>query len=447
MASTPIDSTRTDHQQSRPSAMAFATQVPPSTAGAIQMGLRYASHAPLVSSASLPYTTSSSTSLNHPHPAAKLPKAFPPGVHPQAARYLPRPMGIPRTVAMTHPTGGSMQRTLPSMAFSQPASTEANFNTQTPPQSPSIRTNGRVPKRGPYRCSRCGQMLKGHQCPFKDYSPRSPRHASARLKRASTSDLDDVVEAVDGQPARQRARSRSALALEPVADPSHRMAAWQLLSISKTSSPPVADTGDVMARFMARLVTEHNIPHSDLTDLFNSCLQTSLDDPPSASDIASVYTLSAVRNMIHLQALATVDDSSKRKCLIRGLSLSGNRLYLHVGGDGAKSQSEDSSDDDQSRALHRREPATAQPKPQPHPSTAVNVMLAAASASHAASAESSESRAESAASELEREDVTEDLTDGSAHQAWQHALDTAVNAKSLEVTSPEQPLGPKAKDV
>ena len=418
------------------------------------MAVRYSSGTSQPAMTSMPYSAAPSTTLNMTTmPANKLAKTYPPSLHPQStARYLPRPMGIPR-----HPTSAPLQRPLqPSLTFSQPAPTEPNYNTQTPPQSPSMRAaNGRIPKRGPYRCSRCGQMLKGHQCPFKDYSPRSPRHPSARLKRASTSDLDDG-EPVDGQPMRQRARSRSALAMEPGADPSHRMAALQLLSISKTSSPPPSDTGDVMARFMARLVLEHNIPHSDLTDLFNACLQAALDDPPNGTDTASVYTLSAVRNMIQLQALAVADDGSQRKRVVRGLSLSANRLHLHVGGDGPKSQSEDSSDDDhQLRPLSHLEQPAAVPQARLSTSSAVNVMLAAASASHAASAESSDSRAESAASDLAAIEEAEHgrtlaaatgLVQGSAHLAWQQALETAVNAKSLEVTSPDQSLVARATD-
>jgi hypothetical protein len=230
----------------------------------------------------------------------------------------------------------------------------------------------------------------------------------------------------------------------------------QLLSISKTSSPPPSDTGDVMARFMARLVTEHNIPHSDLTDLFNSCLQAALDDPPSGTHTASVYTLSAVRNMIQLHALATVDDGSQRKRVVRGLSLSANRLHLHVGGEALKSHSEDSSDDDHhAHPLSHRDQSVAFPQAPQHGSTAVDVMLAAASASHAASAESSDSRAESAASELPTVEESEQgrtlmstvgVAQGSAHLAWQQALETAVNAKSLEVTSPDQPSTQRAKD-
>lgn len=39
-------------------------------------------------------------------------------------------------------------------------------------------SNPRSARRGPYKCGRCGQPLKGHTCPFKDYAARSPHGGS-----------------------------------------------------------------------------------------------------------------------------------------------------------------------------------------------------------------------------------------------------------------------------
>eukprot|EP01147_Barroeca_monosierra_P007830 gene7830-665_t len=79
-------------------------------------------------------------------------------------------------------------------AISQPT-TPSQAEYRTPVRSNGVTTptsSGRGSKRGPYRCGRCGQMLKGHSCPYKTYSSRSPRPPTHN-RHASQSEHDSHI--------------------------------------------------------------------------------------------------------------------------------------------------------------------------------------------------------------------------------------------------------------
>eukprot|EP00730_Choanoeca_flexa_P012596 TRINITY_DN4432_c0_g2_i1.p1 TRINITY_DN4432_c0_g2~~TRINITY_DN4432_c0_g2_i1.p1 ORF type:complete len:494 (+),score=123.01 TRINITY_DN4432_c0_g2_i1:268-1749(+) len=312
-----------------------------------------------------------------------------------------------------------------SLASKQPAMAQQQQRDMASPRS----ANGT--KRGPYRCSRCGQMLKGHTCPFKDYNPapRTPSKAAMRHKRASTSDVDTGSQQ-EALQSRQR-RPRSASGLDST---DKHKAALQLMSIGK-SQAPAANTGDAMARFMARLTSEHSIPHTQLMELFDSCLQASLDDPPMGKAVASVFTLSLVRNLIYLQSLGVIDDDEHINSVVRALSVSDNRVHLHYGGNAAsKSASEASDDDAATHQLRQDEVARKhgqKSKAEEHMSAAFDAMLAAASVSESSTvADSNDSMPSSASDTSERSGTAT----SEEPAAWMTAVDAAINAKSLKVT-------------
>jgi hypothetical protein len=181
-------------------------------------------------------------------------------------------------------------------------------------------------------------MLKGHQCPFKDYSPRSPHGATPRSKRG-LGDLEEgsPLASSEGEPLRQRARAQSALSYD-VVENNQRLAAMQLLRISKSASPTPPNSGDVLARFISSLAAQRGIEQGELNELFNRSLQAALDSPPEGKEFVSRYTLASVRNLMHLRGLSVRDDVGGGTAEVCALSCDERGLCLHIGGDKVRSE-------------------------------------------------------------------------------------------------------------
>lgn len=208
------------------------------------------------------------------------------------------------------------------------------------------RSKGTGFKRGPYKCGRCGQQLKGHICPFKSEasdsatasgrgSPRydspyfqpmmSPTTAAAAaaatlaaVSSAATSALpiNSVAGAVPAAPA-----SVSAAA----AVPAHAAPAIRPEALPEDLVAEDTEVLDPLARFILRVSANTGVPVSvlrtTLQDEMEEVATATAGPEPEAIMHVTEFSLSLMKFFVGQQVMEVLDEPSGAKVALDGVQL------------------------------------------------------------------------------------------------------------------------------